>query len=52
MTDFMEDIVELNRIIIRMKDRNDKRIRELEQRIEEMDKVLHREGEKNDDSGT
>lgn len=49
MTDFMENIVEMNRIIIRMKDRNDKRIAELEKRIDEIDRVLHREGEKDDD---
>ena len=49
MTDFMENIVEMNRIIIRMKDRNDKRIAELEKRIDEIDRVLHREGEKSDD---
>lgn len=46
MTDFMENIVEMNRIIIRMKDRNDKRIRELEKRIDEIDRVLHRDGDK------
>ena len=52
MTDFMENIVEMNRIIIRMKDRNDKRIAELEKRIDEIDRVLHRKGEQSDDSGT
>lgn len=52
MTDFMENIVEMNRIIIRMKDRNEKRIAELEKRIDEIDRVLHREGEKRDDCGT
>lgn len=48
MTDFMENIVEMNRIIIRMKDRNDKRIAELEKRIDEIDRVLHREGDGKD----
>ena len=46
MTDFMENIVEMNRIIIRMKDRNDKRIAELEKRIDEIDRVLHRDSDK------
>ena len=50
--DFMQNLVDLDRIIIRMKDRNDKRIAELEKRIDEIDRVLHREGEKSDDNGT
>lgn len=42
MTDFMDNLMEMNRIVIRMKARNDRRIHDLERRIDEIDRQLHR----------
>ena len=39
---FMKNLVELDRIIIRMKDRTERRISELEKRIDELDKAINR----------